>query len=375
MRRLLPWVLAFAGMAGCGEPTEVVIFVDTTLGVPCQIDQIEITVKGAGGETETRLADPAEGPQSLTVLRDGSGAAFDLTVRGLKRGVEVARSEGRQTFLDESRQSISVVLSEACTMATCNVAGGASTFTVPVASTRLDCTGVSDHYSVRTATFISAVNACDVGVNLQSFDSFGSGAELTLTDSTLLTALESFDFRFYGRKMEQLWVADDGYVSFGASAPGALANTVALGDLASAGAPDLSVVAFWDSMYVEPGVGEVCVALVGSPGEATLWITWSRLRFQQGAADDLTFSVGLEESTNDVIVSFITMNAATLQSKANGGEAAVGIRGAIEPACPTTECSSSGLCTDGTPCGYTQYFANQVQSSNWPTTLLFSPEP
>lgn len=376
---LASWALLLSAV-GCAEPTEVVVFVDTSLGVPCQIDQIEVRITGAG-ETVTRTADPTVGPQSVTVLQNGGGSSFDVEVLGLKAGRTIASARAAAFFLEETRQTLSVVLDETCRGSPCAVGDRLGSFSVPQSAPRPSCVGISDRYSVRRASFISVTDACVVGVteqeSLGDFD-LVNGEEKVLSSPQLTTALESFDFRFYGEPIQTLRVADDGYLSFGGEPPRALASRVTIGDLTVPGAPIFSVVPFWEDLQVR-APGEVCVALLGPLGEATLWVTWKNVCFGQACAgtDDLTFSVGLEESTNDVIVGFLDMSSPTNPPRARGSMAAVGIRGpGAETACAAAECSDQGLCTDGvTPCGFTQFFAQSPRDpADWPTTLLFSPE-
>jgi hypothetical protein len=379
-RRLSPCLLLLFAGAGCGDPSEVVIFVDTALGVPCQVDQLEIRVTGAG-ETTVRTADPAAGPQSLTVLREDGGSSFDVEVMATRAGRPVASARADAFFLDETRQALSVVLDASCRDQPCDFSQSLGDFSVPAPATRPSCTGISDRYTVERAAFVPTTDACIVGVALQ--ESLGTfdvtdGEEKPLSSDALTGALAGFDFRFYGRRIETIRVADDGYVSFGAEAPRALASRVAIGDLTAPGAPEMSVVAFWEDLQVRPP-GDVCVALLGPPGEATLWITWKNVCFGRACAatDDLTFTVGLEERTNDVIIGFIDMASPTNPERAQGSMAAVGIRGpGPDTGCQASACDASGVCADGTtPCGFTQYFARAPQPRDaWPTTLLFSPE-
>src|SRR5204863_290633 len=73
----------------------------------------------------------------------------------------------------------------------------------------------------------------------------------------------------------------------------------------------------------------VCVALEKQDREATLWLTWSNACLGPACSkqDDLTFSVGLESQTNNVIVAFRTMRSSAESDRANGANASVGVRG------------------------------------------------
>ena len=362
------------------------LFVDTTLGVPCQVDSIEVTVEGADGESFSRRADPRSGTQSLTVSQDGDVPSFRVEVVGFRGPDEVARAEANIAFSEEERRSASIVLDDSCRPGPCNVSGSVGDFEVPNPANRLGCEGIASRYSVGEVPFQATVDACEVGIeareDLGAFQA--DGEEKSFQDEAFRQLLtDEFNFVFYGQRVQNFWIADDGYISFEPEAPNRLADTVTPGALSSPQAPLLAVVPFWDNLVFrgEGSAGNirssVCGALVGSGNNQTLWVTWKRFCFAPGcsSADDATFSVGLEEGSNDITIGFIDMES-SVPERARGNLATIGISGPQRLRCDAAECSAEGTCADGTPCGYTQFSSRTPQDEgNWPVTLEFRPVP
>lgn len=363
------------GSAACAEPTEVVVFVDTSLGVPCQIDRIQVVAR-SGEEEVIREADPAKGVQSVTIIDDGAGPAFSLEVIGYRGQQVVARAAAPSlTFQSEDRRSVSVVLDDSCRSAVCDVSQAVEQFRVPGPAQRTECGGISDRYAVATTALNKLNNACELGTESETLTEFGAnGAERRLTNQNLLDALQGFEFRFYGDRIQNLWIADDGYLGFSSEAPGALARDVIQGDVAASGAPHRGVLAFWDDLGVEGSTSQVCVTFTGAAPERTLLVTWDNVCFQPACAptDKATFTVGLFEGSNQIVVQFDEMASPTNPERAMGQGAAVGIRGIDTPNCSAEQCNLEGVCSDGRPCGFTQYFAREPQSE-WPTRIRFTP--
>ena len=225
------------------------------------------------------------------------------------------------------------------------------------------CPDVSNYVSSNTIAPIR--NACELPAQLTA-RVLTDGANEVEVASGLMPALP-FDWCFFGQKASNLWIGDNGYIAFGDSPPGATQALV--GDahsLGGAGVPAPGVSVFWDSL--RPGPDGVCLAVDGQPGSQTLWITWSAACFEDGtgvcnadSGSNLTFSVGLEEATGKILVGYLSMSGdGPLEQRALGQSATIGLSDAVTPACTADACSPEGLCTDGTPCGYTEISAQRI---------------
>ena len=349
------------------------------------IDNIRITIDD-GSQQEVRNADPTDGPVSLTVLRDGDGTSFTVRVQGFLNNTVVATARAEVSFTDETSLSLPIVLNETCQQQECVFSNQLRTFEVPVASQRVSCDGISDRYEVQVTAFETTVDACTAGVQERDsldFDVDNDGTildverETNFTSDTLLQAIENeFDFRFYGEQINTIWISEDGYLSFGQERAQSLASQVAITDLDGPGAPNFAIIPFWEDLQLPP-TGEVCAALIGAGDNQRLWITWKNACFGPSCdgGDRLTFSVGLEEITNKIIIDFEEMVSANNQDRAEGNGASVGILGLGGPNCSLDQCSAQGTCTDGSPCGYTQFLARTDKLSAIPTIITFTPIP
>ena len=77
---LLSFALLASILGGCRREY-VVLSIDTTMGVPCDLDQIQVEITGADS-TEIVLMDPRQLPGTLTVERGGDRQIADVRVRG-----------------------------------------------------------------------------------------------------------------------------------------------------------------------------------------------------------------------------------------------------------------------------------------------------
>ncbi len=373
-----PWVL-LAALVGCADASELVVFVDTTLGVPCEVDRIDLRFE-ADGVVETRTADPRRGVESVAVLREGPGGPVQLRATARKGRAVVAEAIATIPLDDGGRRSAHLVLDDGCRGAPCDRLASTGPFAEPAPVARRSCEGIAQRYTVRRSELVDPVDACAVAPRLrEEMTNFTAviGEERAPSPTFMAALRETFRFRYFGELVEHLWIASDGYVSFSETPPGALASQVRVGEaLSSPGAPPRSVLAFWDHLRVQ-APGRVCLALVGSGDRETLWITWKNVCFEPSCAqgDDLGFSVGLEEGTNRVLLGFLQMESAEQEERARGNGAAVGLRGPGAPPCSAAQCSDQGLCDDGeTPCGFTQVFASEPQDRmSWPARFEFRP--
>ena len=110
---------AFAVVAGCGTPTEIVVVVDTDLAVPEAIDTVEVRVEREGEEPRvaSRVLE-VDGPaQPTTVVvehRSGSRSAVSFTATGRKDGVAVIRARARTNFVEGERLMLELPLLAQC---------------------------------------------------------------------------------------------------------------------------------------------------------------------------------------------------------------------------------------------------------------------
>lgn len=369
-------------LVACADPTEVVVFADTELGVPCQVDRLRITVTGDGAPV-VRETDAREPLPSVTVLSDGGGAAFQVQVEALKAGAVVASATANGVFVEGTRRVLPMVVGRDCRSAPCDLTAAAADFAQPTPPARASCEGVSSRYRVSASTLVSGEDACVFPAVTAPTDVLGriTDQEVAVDEEGLVQHIaDRFDFRFYGERIQKVWVSGDGYVTFGAAAPQALTTQVSNLDIATSGAPRFGVSAFWDRLDFK-ATGKVCVGVQTAGDIDTLWVTWKNACFSAtpacNAADDLTFSVGLEEKTNRVIVHFENMQASD-DAQARGARAVLGILAPGGKRCDIGQCDlREGLCSDGvTPCGYTQVFAREAQpAASWPATYVFEPVP
>lgn len=387
MNRTCPIVIGVWALLGiaCEDPSEVVIFIDTSLPVPCIVDSVKVTIDD-GASTIERRAALSDGLVSLTVVREGSGSAFSVAVEGLKDEQVVATANAEANFEDETRLALPIVLSSNCQDTPCNATDRLTReFQVPIAEARSSCNGISDSYQVSTTSFVQSVNACETAsTNSESLSPFEENGEEKSLDNESLSDMilsEDFQFRFYGQQVQNLWIADDGFISFGAEPTGKLNRDSSADSIIRGGAPRFGVLAFYDDLQLRALTSDVCVSLLGQTGQRKLWITWNDVCFAPACADEdhLTFSIALEEGTNRIIISFDIMESGNNPGRARGNRAIVGISGpdlgSEQEACPTESCSSEGICAlDDAPCGYTQFLARVPQAEDaWPIVLEFTP--
>jgi len=235
------------------------------------------------------------------------------------------------------------------------------------------CGGLDAVTYAVTPTIIPVRNACEIEEDVQGavlLDANEAEAELPFG------GVLPFDFCFYGEEQSHLWVGDNGYVVFSEDQPNKLQLDIGpphtLGEV---GVPQPAVMPLYDKLHT--GAKGICYALTDDAPYRKLWITYHRACFGSAACGDnsiLTFSVGLEETTNNIDFGYITMSGGTpsLQSQALGSTATIGIADGAAPACSAAKCSELGVCDDGEPCNYTEYNSEVVIEGGLPN-LQFAP--
>jgi len=356
-------VVATLAAAACSAPHQITLSIDTAAGVPCDIDRIRVVATATGTATEDHRLSGAQLPVSVTLLDDTPSGNFQLTISAFKGDVEVMRTSGPLRFSDHGATE-AVWLDPRCTPdAPCMLADSMAAGASPPVDARFAC-----RYGATPGleTFVDACNAPGFTSVLTS----GSPVPVRLT--ALEPELLASQFQFYGRPIRQIWVARDGYLSFapdnpdptGVLTPGALDRDI---NHLGQPPPQQSVMAFWDTLTLR--ANGVCYSLQGDAPNQQLRVTWEHVCLTSVCgADDLNFTITVDEGSQRVVIAYGTMSAASSDG-AHGGNATVGL---VNDAtgCPADECAlDTGLCKDKvTPCGYSQVFSKAVQSPGVPNT-------
>ncbi|HEX2685703.1 MAG TPA: hypothetical protein VHN14_03755, partial [Kofleriaceae bacterium] len=352
------WAGALA-LAACTDSRQIVLSIDTTAGIPCDIDRIRVVARAAGTTTFEQSLKGERLPVTVTLLDDTPNGSFQLDISALKGDVEVMRTSGSLRF-SGNKAVEPVLLAPTCTPdAPCALSDAMADGAAAPAPSRGACVA---RYNAGMA-LDSFSDACKVpGFGTVLTDGSTRPARLMALESALLGS----GFQFYGRPIHHIWVTKDGYLSFTQGSPdsnGAILPGAFDRDIKHIGAPPppQSVMAFWTPLSLSP-MG-VCYALDGAPTHQQLRVTWPHVCLTDVCAtDDLNFTITLEEDSQQIMLTYGTMTAGNADG-ARGINATVGL---VNDAtgCPVEECSlATGLCKDGvTPCGYSQVFSNTLQT-------------
>jgi hypothetical protein len=355
--------------AACGNShKQIVLSVDTTAGIPCDIDHIRIRANRSQDSVLVKdISDVRNLPVTLRLSDETSDGMFDLEITGLKGTTEVLRASGHLAFGSGSQDLAShVVLDQTCTIGTPCALPDLTQFASapPPVTARFVCGDNVRRYmpSPAVETFSDACTVPGANTGMVLNDGSHGAKTLPLPD----TALSGFGFRFYGRPVRQIWADGNGYISFTTANPDP-GNDRDPGsfdrDLINMGVPPppQSAMVFWDTLTVS-STG-VCYALEGPPGTQKLRITWkSTCQTQVCTQDSLNFTIILDEHTQRISFTYGDM-IATNMSRAQGATATVGLVNDAK-GCRVSDCAlMTGLCKDGiTACGYTQVFSNMPQT-------------
>lgn len=365
--------LALASATACTEPRKLVLSIDTNAGVPCDIDRVRIRATASRTTTFERSLDAAHLPLGVELLDETATGSFDVEIIGLRGDTEVMQISGPLQF-DPVMVTQPVMLPLECTAdAKCALSGVATGSAAPPSHERFQCGPSVLRYSAMM-TSRDPTDVCNVPTPHAGKVAASTGpAPVRLTD--LEPLLPGFHFQVYGQPIHQIWVSRNGYVSFngdlgdpnGVLPPGAFdRNLRKLG----APPPPLSVMAFWDKLTMSSG--GVCYELDGAPGSQILRLAWTHgCLTDPCGTDNLNFTITLDESNQQIWLSYGEMTA-TPPERGEGATATVGL---VNDAtgCTVDQCSlDTGLCKDGTPCGYSQVFSSTVQPSGVPS-MRFTP--
>jgi len=369
------WLMAGAlALAACTSPRQIVLSIDTTAGVPCDIDRIRVVATAAGTTTFEESLKDARHPVSITLLDDTPNGSFQLEISALKGEVEVMHARGQLQFAGH-RDVEPVLLDSTCMPASpCALSHAMTATTVEPAA---ECGANVTRYSAGPGLDPNE-EACTVPGAMRV--AWGPTFKPVHLDS-LTSDLAGAGFQFYGRPVRHVWVSKDGYLAFTKDSPD-LAGVPEPGpfdrDIQHEGLPPprQSVMPFWASLTLR--ATGVCYALLGSEGNRRLRVTWSNVCVLADCGpatgpDDLNFSVTLDEKSQRIAMTYGRMYSEN-QDLAHGFKATVGL--VNDPTgCPSEECAlATGLCKDGrTPCGYSQVFSNTRQEPNGVQSMQFLP--
>lgn len=355
-------------MAACSERQQIVLAIDTTAGIPCDIDRIRIRATGSSARTIERELAGTRLPLSITLEDDTASGGFDLEVSGLKGQAEVLRVSGPMQFgTGADPLAVNVVLESSCTPSQPCALPALIAYErpPPPVTARFEC-GANVRRYAPGPTAESFRDVCTVPAGANAGKVLIGGARGAALLPLPASALEGFNFRFYSRPIRQIWAHEDGYISFSPSNPDAR-NDLDPGpfdrDLRGVGVPPppQSLMPFWDGLTLGPS--GVCYSLEGAPGTQKLRVTWSSTcQTVVCTADRLSFTVVLDERSQRIAFTYGEMVAANAE-RAQGATATIGIVSTNPVGCTVAECSrDTGLCTNGKPCGYTQLFSNMPQT-------------
>jgi len=349
-------VLMLAACLPQKAATEIVITVDTTFGVPCTIDALSIEIAGPTNTvTENIPLTGAELPGSLTLVTDATESVV-VTVTGMRAGEPFATASSEVAFRHRDSVEVRFILDRDCLAAPCPAAGIGTYTALPAPLPRRGCGATA--YTLHQS-FFEVRDACALGAApiLQG---------MVEMEAQLQPAAMPFAFRFYNAPVDTLFVGTNGYIGFTDTAPMALqANVNSARPLGEPdGFPVRGALPFWNSLRTGGGV---CFATTGVFPDRLLWITWKKACFAASGvmactspADGvLTFSVGLEETTDRIYFGYEHMSGiGTTADGAKGQSATIGITSDAPKGCTADQCDADGTCAGtGLPCGYTQYSA------------------
>jgi hypothetical protein len=320
---------ALLAIAACSvldkPPTELVVTVDTTFGVPCTIDSLHIDVTTPHGTVSRDVAvTDADLPGSFAIVPAGGAESgtVNVAVTGMRAGEAFATAMDTTTFDKQATLEMRFVIDRTCVPGPCAAAGVGGYHGLPAKLARRGCG--ANGYVLQPSVF-AIRDACTMadptsGIVMKSQDEM---------EAMLPLAPLPFPFSFYGQPVSSLWVGTNGYLAFSDTAPNALTSDVgAAQPLASASFPAPAVLPFWDDLRTS--AHGICYAVTGTMPDRILWVTWEEACFAAGAATcgmpaqgTLTFSAALEETSDNVYIGYSTMTATT--DRAKGLTATIGV--------------------------------------------------
>ncbi|MEM7605304.1 MAG: hypothetical protein AAF411_08100, partial [Myxococcota bacterium] len=235
------------GTTSCAtDLTELVVSVNVTAGIPCDLDAVRVIADDGSGP-QALVQNVAAGqvlPLTATIV---GGSTVNVTVEGLRGGAPALRVTSTVTMQSETTLLLPIVLASECTVdSPCTVAGdtlatfeslpagttpGQCVVCTPIAADDTtcdnnddDCDGLFDEdadcpsnverYSAEDVTGLvpfSQNNACEAsGLNGRVLANADEQEELIPAD--ILTELQNgnFNFDYFGRNVNSIWVGENG---------------------------------------------------------------------------------------------------------------------------------------------------------------------
>ena len=126
-RRRLPLVLNVIGvavfMSACTSSTEIVLVIDTDLGVPVDIDHVDILARGSQMQTTVGVDVGTVGspsfPLTLGLTPATAGGPVSVSVIGSLQGKAVVQQDADTAFVDGSKRMLRMLLLSSCIGTSC----------------------------------------------------------------------------------------------------------------------------------------------------------------------------------------------------------------------------------------------------------------
>ncbi|MEL6967522.1 MAG: DUF4347 domain-containing protein, partial [Pseudomonadota bacterium] len=250
------------------------------------LEQVSYEVTDADGSTDTGTVSVVIQPEwSVTTsatVAEGSDASFSLDLTG---GVQA----GQQVSVDLSLLDIDTTSADYADL---------------VAAVNAAIAGRPDlSFDGTTLTYAnSAYTSTYDATGSQFIDISGTGTALGLTDEQTTQQPIGFDFDFFGTGYSDLFVHDNGFVTFGSGIGNAFNNADMSTGTALGGRP--AIAAMWDDLDTG-AAGEVYTQTLGTPGNRQMIIQWDDVPiWNQGTTDNGTFQIILSEATGEIRVNY-----------------------------------------------------------------------
>ncbi|HKJ69569.1 MAG TPA: LamG-like jellyroll fold domain-containing protein, partial [bacterium] len=143
----------------------------------------------------------------------------------------------------------------------------------------------------------------------------GSDAGIHSDDGSALVDI-GFSFQFYGNTYSQIYVGENGILSFDASGVDEYNNQ----SIPNGASPNNLIAAFWDDQ-ITSSTGTIYYETRGTAPNRQFIVEWYQVPRINDAGSDLTYEIILSESDNSILFQYATMNS----SYGDGSSATLGI--------------------------------------------------
>ncbi|MEM1040019.1 MAG: Ig-like domain-containing protein, partial [Pseudomonadota bacterium] len=132
-------------------------------------------------------------------------------------------------------------------------------------------------------------------------DISATGNVLTLGDEVNQQQSIGFDFEFFGETYSDLFVHDNGFVTFGSGIGNAFNNANMSGGTQLGGRP--AIAALWNDLDTGAG-GTVYTQTVGAPGAQQMIIQWDDVPLYSNGGNNGSFQIIISEATGEVRINY-----------------------------------------------------------------------